>query len=264
MRILALLLLASTAVAAPIKRLKVERRDLRITLKVPAVLAAHELAALGAPTGGVVQTVNVDVAHRVKKGDVIATIAPSKGGKAIPVTAPFEGIVITRAAVPGVYMPEGAPLATVASDLTKLRAELEVPELASAMIHLGVPVTLAFDALPGKVFQSALATRVPWIDTRTRTQHAEAEVANPDLTLLPGLSGVATLVTSQRSGLAIPGVAIGHDGEKAYVFRAVNGKAVKTPISAGIVDGDLVEVLSGLGEKDEVLVGVKEGDSVTN
>jgi multidrug efflux pump subunit AcrA (membrane-fusion protein) len=263
MRILALLLLASTAVAAPVKRYKVERHDLKVTLKVSAVLAAHELAALAAPAAGIVQTVSTDVAHRVKKGDQIATIASSKGGKVV-VAAPFDGIVITRAAVIGVFVPEGAPLATVASDLTKLRAELEVPELASTMIHIGVPVTLTFDALPGKVYSATLATRVPWIDTRTRTQHAEAEVANPDLSLLPGLSGVATGVTNQRSGLAIPGVAIGHDGEKAYVFRAVNGKAVKTPIQAGIVDGDFVEVLSGLNEKDEALVGVKEGDSVTN
>jgi len=42
----------------------------------------------------------------------------------------------------------------------------------------------------------------------------------------------------------------------------VGGKAVKVPVSLGILDGELVEILTGAAENDELLLGLKEGQKV--
>jgi len=170
--------------------------------------------------------------------------------------------VISRTAVPGVFVTEGGSLLTVASDLSSLRAELEVPETLVPMLKVGTQISLAFESYPGRVYAATVVTQVPWIDARTRTQHCDAAVANPDHALLPGMSGVATWVYAQHPGLAAPNAAIVREGDHAFVLRAVGGKAVKVPVSLGILDGELVEILTGAAENDELLLGLKEGQKV--
>ncbi len=245
-----------------VRRVRVAERELRQMLRFEVTLAPHELAALGSPSAGLVREVLVDAASVVKKGQRLVSIEPVKGGKPISVLAPFDGIVISRSAVLGVYVGEGVPVVTVATTLSSLRAEIEVPETQARMVTIGQNLSLRFEAFPDRLFEATLVTRVPWIDARTRTQHCDAALANPDHALLPGMSGVASLLVAQRTGPAAPTAAVTHEGDRAFVFRIVAGKVTKTPVQLGITDGDFVEVVSGATSDDELVIGAQDGQTL--
>jgi multidrug efflux pump subunit AcrA (membrane-fusion protein) len=172
-----MLMVATTALAAP-QKVSVEKRDIKATLRLGVTAAPHLWAQLAAPSSGVVKQVFVDLASRVKKGDKLATVGASG-----VIAAPFDGVVVSRNALPGVWVREGDALFTV-MDPSKMRLELEVAELDAAKISVGAPVTARFEALPSREFAAKVSVIVPMIDARTRRLHADADMDNPSLAVL--------------------------------------------------------------------------------
>ena len=245
-----------------VRRVRVAERELRQILRFEVSVAPRELAALGSPSAGLVHEVLVDAGTVVKKGQRLVGISPARGGKVWSVLAPFDGVVISRSAVAGVYVGEGVPVVTVASSLSSLRAEIDVPEVLTPLVKIAAIVTLSFETYRDRVFQATISSCVPWIDARTRTQHCDAALPNPDLGLIPGMSGTASLVVGQHKGLAAPTAAISREGDRAYVLRAVAGKAAKAEVRLGITDGDFVELVSGAVADDELLIGAQDGQKL--
>lgn len=79
---------------------------------------------------------------RARRGSSVAEVERLQAvvAKTI-ITAPIDGVVVTRIAHAGETIDSGADLVTIA-DLTKTRVETEVDEFDSARIHLGAPVTI--------------------------------------------------------------------------------------------------------------------------
>src|SRR5689334_12029481 len=107
MRTLIMMMVATSAVAAP-QKATVEKRDIKATLRLGVTASPYLWAQLAAPANGVVKQVLVDLASRVKKGDKLAVV-----GAKDAVLAPFDGIVVSRNALPGVWVREGDALFTV-------------------------------------------------------------------------------------------------------------------------------------------------------
>jgi membrane fusion protein (multidrug efflux system) len=63
-----------------------------------------------------------------------------------------------------------------------------------------------------------------------------------------------TLVSSERRALLLPEQALVPENDVQYVFRVVDGKAVKTRIETGRRRPGEVEVVAGLDEGDVVVV----------
>ncbi len=255
------LALAASAAAAP-HRVRAERRDLHPVLAVPATVAPSQFAAVISPAFGLIKQVNVDLAWQVKKGQVLATLVP-RAGKPVVVQAPFDGVVIESDAVAGVFVAEGAVLFNVV-DIDNVRIELEIPEIDVSQVKVGQELSARFEAYPDKLYTGRVQVCVPLINARTRTEHADGVIENRTHSLLPGMSGMARIALADRSqALVIPAAAVGHDGQRGFVYRPIGGHAVKTPLALGLADGDWVEVSGGLQAGDEVLVGVaKDGEAV--
>jgi HlyD family secretion protein len=52
--------------------------------------------------------------------------------------------------------------------------------------------------------------------------------------------------------LNIPREALRYDGPQAYVYRVVHNKLVRTPVTTGIINSNLAEIVRGLAEGDTV------------
>ncbi len=78
-----------------------------------------------------------------------------------------------------------------------------------------------------------------------------------------GAPGVARADTGERSGPPAPGAEGGvrHGARRGRVYKVVDGKPSPVEIQVGISDGRQTEVLSGLGEGDQVIVGDTGGGS---
>src|SRR5262249_19837988 len=118
-------------------------------------------------------------------------------------------------------------------------------------------VTMVVDALKGRPYAGTVARLGKAEDPTTRTMRAEVDVSNPDGVLVEGMYGRATIELQPRSeNLSVPSACVvGHAGAGgAAVFVVRDGKARRVPVTLGGDDGSRVEVLSGLGPDDRLVV----------
>jgi RND family efflux transporter MFP subunit len=179
------------------------------------------------------------------------------------ITAPLSGVVIWRYADTGALIQAGTssdsqslPLVKLSqSDLLRLR--LPVPEDAVGYIHDGDAVRIRVDALhrslTGKIVRF---TRNLSLDTRT--METEIDVANKDLSLIPGMYANAYVQLAHRENvLTVPLLAVQRDdsGKTTVLVVDDQNRARRRDIVLGIQGSLLAEVRSGLRQNDRVVLG---------
>jgi len=100
--------------------------------------------------------------------------------------SPVDGIVAEKRTDVGARLGE-AGVAFVFVQLSPLKLRFQVPERLLGKITVGDRVTARVDPYPGETFQGTIKTVGGIIDPKTRTMFAEAEFANKDGRLRPGL-----------------------------------------------------------------------------
>jgi multidrug efflux system membrane fusion protein len=95
------------------------------------------------------------------------------------------------------------------------------------------------------------------VDRATGTIAARATIANADFHLLPGqYVRIQLHVREQPDALMAPQVALGSSQLGKYIYVIGDGNKVdKRLVSLGQTDGDLVAIVSGVAEGDQVIVG---------
>jgi RND family efflux transporter MFP subunit len=123
---------------------------------------------------------------QVEQAEVMLQIANKSIGDAT-VRSPINGVVTMKLKNVGEMATMMPPtIVLVIQDHATLDLKFRLPERALATVKPGTTFTANFAAVGAK--RDAKVTRInPTIDARTRTLEVIAEVANPDLTLMPGL-----------------------------------------------------------------------------
>ncbi len=182
------------------------------------------------------------------------------------IVAPFSGVVTERYANLGALMQAGTSSSTQAMPLVRLseddlfRLVIPIPESFVRYIRIGEPVNVRVPALnrtfPGKVARFSVDVRED-----TRTMHTEVDVPNPERVMMPGLYAEAEVALEHREDIpSVPLQAINHENDKTSVF-VVNrdGVVEDRPVILGIQTATDAEVISGLNEGEQVIVGDRSG-----
>ena len=145
------------------------------------------------------------------------------------ITAPFDGVVTKRFANVGSMIQAGTASQTQAMPIVRLsenrvlRLTVPVPESSVGGITVGQPVTVRVRSL-NRTFDGRVARFTNRLQTSTRTMDTEIDVANPGLTLMPGMYAEADLVLQSASkALVVPldGVeGLGTAAARAYLIEA--------------------------------------------
>jgi len=198
--------------------------------------------------------------------------------------APIDGIITSlrveegEVAIIGTMNNPGTVLMTIA-DLSIMEVEVEVDETDVVNVRLGQKAEVHVDALPdqtiaGQVTEvgSSALQKLGAVSSSTEESKDFKVVVtldNPPSSLKPGLSASADIITAKKTGvLAIPISALVLQEKKAQdkgrqekkeeegVFVAnKEGRVSFKPVRKGIT-GDLnIEIVSGLEEGQEVVVG---------
>jgi RND family efflux transporter MFP subunit len=177
------------------------------------------------------------------------------------ITAPFAGVITHRYADTGAMIQAGTSSQTQAMPIVKLsqndrlRLIIEVPESAVSHVHVGEPVEVRVDAA-GRSFPGNVARASGKVSPDTRTMETEVDVPNEGLTLVPGMYAHASIALEQaRNALAVPVQAIDRTDEKATVLVVAGGRIERRDVKTGLQTPDLVEITSGVGDRDLVVVG---------
>ena len=130
------------------------------------------------------------------------------------ITAPSDGVVLTRAVDPGNAVAaslQAVTLFTVAEDLARLRLWVYVDEADVGAVSVGQEATFTVSAYLSRPFPARI-TRVGFGSTITDnvvTYLTYLDVDNTDLSLRPGMTATATIVSAQRKdALLVPNAAL--------------------------------------------------------
>ncbi|WP_431088793.1 efflux RND transporter periplasmic adaptor subunit [Paenibacillus sp. 8b26] len=182
--------------------------------------------------------------------DALATYEQSALAlKKTTLTSPIAGVVIEKKISDGQLGSSGSE-AFIIGNISTLKVLLPVPdsEILSWKKNQKVNISLYNEIRTGTVTQI-----YPSTNSKTGSINVEVSIPNPELNWKPGQVISASKSMNQNEALLVPVEAVISTGNDPYVFKAVNGKAVKTAIKLGKVTNNQLEVVSGLQVGDQIV-----------
>jgi RND family efflux transporter MFP subunit len=182
------------------------------------------------------------------------------------IRAPFTGVITKRYASTGSMIQAGISSQTQAMPVVRLaqnnilRLILPVPVSDVAGIRDGQEVDVNVVSL-GRTLRGKITRYADSVQMDTRTMDTEVDVPNPDGSLVPGMYAEVHLHLAARPNvMSVPLDAV--DGldtsvQQAYVVR--DGAIHLTTIKTGLQTPTRVEILSGLQNGEQVVVGRHTG-----
>lgn len=180
-----------------------------------------------------------------------ATVRAAQAGRVLQVHVEEGSAVSPVSAVTG-----GTLLLSLAGT-EKLHLEGLVDENEVARVELGSPARVRTEAFPERSFAGVVRKIAPMGERVQNVTYfeVEIEIVDPDAQLLrPRMSGDADIVTEVvEDALVVPETALRYRGEEIYVETVSgDGPVEQKPVEIGIVDGDRVQLLSGVTAGESV------------
>jgi RND family efflux transporter MFP subunit len=169
---------------------------------------------------------------------------------------PYDGSVVERSAhegIMGTVRPNTRVVVVQESGV--LEAVLDVPESSQISVRPDDPVRLWIEGHP-EPLESRVASVNRRIDERTRTYAVRVPVDDPEQTIKAGSFVRAEIEPAPREGaLLVDRAAVTRQEGAAFVFVVNDGTVEQRPVRLGIVGPTQVEILRGLSDNDEIVVG---------
>jgi HlyD family secretion protein len=153
-------------------------------------------------------------------------------------------------------------------DQLLVRVYVDEPELGR--VAVGQPVTITWDALPGRRWQGTVERKPSTIQTLGSRQVGEVlvSIVNEGHALVPGANVNAEIrAASVDNAIVIPKETLRHDSQGDYVYALKDGAIERRNVKRGIASITQVQITEGLNEGDAVAlpgdVPLKPGDRVT-
>ena len=169
------------------------------------------------------------------------------------IIAPFHGVVGLRSVSVGSYISPLTPIASIQS-INPMKVDFSVPQKYFGMVKEGKTIYVKLSAT-GKTYNGRIYAVEPKIDQNTRTVQARALIPNDKSELTPGAYVEIDIVLENLDqSILIPTEALVPDfeGEKVFIYK--NGKAVPQLVSPGIRTEKEIQITSGLGIGDSLIV----------
>ena len=168
------------------------------------------------------------------------------------IRAPFDGYIQKRLISLGEYVKVQTPVMGVVR-IDPLKVTAEIPEKMAPWIKLGQPVQLHVDAYPEKPIEGKISRISPAVSTSTRAFPFEALVPNNGALLKPGTFARVHIATTRIDDvMTLAYSAIQYRYGVNRVFVVSGGKLAARELKVG----------ERLGERIEILDGVKPGEQV--
>lgn len=183
------------------------------------------------------------------------------------IVSPVNGFIARRAADPGAFVSQNAPIVDVV-DIGRVRLVANIVEKDLTQIQAGDDTRVEVDAYPGEMFIGRIARVSPVLDPATRTAPVEIEIPNPGFRLKPGMYARVTVTTDQRKdAIVVPTNALVDTGGRRGVFVAAENDTVMfRPVTTGIEDTGRTEILDGVDDGERVVTtgaaALNDGDRV--
>jgi multidrug efflux pump subunit AcrA (membrane-fusion protein) len=173
----------------------------------------------------------------------------------VQLTAPFAGIVTTRAADPGAMASPGLPILTL-EDPSALQLEVRIDEARAPHVSVGQMVDVALGER-GTSDEASLRGSVAEIARVEQASHAFTVKVDVPATagVRPGQFGRLRFAGPTRQALSVPTSSVVRRGQLSFAFALdADSRARLRPVSIGEAAGGRVEVLTGVKAGDVVVL----------
>lgn len=201
------------------------------------------------------------------------------------ITSPIDGVIINRAVEEGQTVAAGLQtptLFTIAEDLKSMQVIADVDEADIGQVKEGQRVEFYVDAYPDDIFRGTVkqVRLEAVVESNVTTYEVVIDAPNPDLKLKPGLTANITVYTVEReNALTVPFEALkfmpdpvmaekmGYSLEgmreegSAFLWVLKDSVLRRRAVKTGIMDGDRIEILSGITADDVIVAGLSAGEA---
>ncbi len=220
---------------------ELKQADARLVLSEANIKRVRELRAKG-------------LSNEQEQDQAVSQLGVDKAAQALARTrlnymtlyAPFDGVIGLRGISEGDYLSRGQDIVDIVNS-NPIKLEFRVPEVYIARVQNGQIVNVSVDAYKGESFRGEVYAISPQVDVNGRNFTVRALINNDDARLKPGLFAQVELVLERKpNALLIPEAALMPAGDRQYVYRIEDGKAMRTEVVTGAREDAMVEITSGL------------------
>ncbi|AUC84632.1 RND transporter [Polaribacter sp. ALD11] len=137
----------------------------------------------------------------------------------------------------------------IIGDDKKYLLEMQIDEYDIVDIQVGMPVLVVLNSYRDSVFNAVVSKINPMMNLKSKTFTIEAEFASPPTTLYPNISFEANVVIkTKKEALLIP---------RNYLLNdsiVVNKFGKRFIVKTGLKDYQMVEIISGIDENEELIL----------
>jgi len=168
--------------------------------------------------------------------------------------SPITGIVNHLYLDEGEYADIGKPIVDIVN-IDKIKINVRVPELDVRFVKKGQQTSVKIDAFPDRTLIGTVDFVSFKADPATKTFLVRSIIDNPDHDIRPGMIGRVAFVRRVISdAVAAPLFTLVDKGGERIVFVEKDGVAESRTISIGVIEGDRVQITSGLNAGDHLIV----------
>lgn len=222
--------------------------------------AQTQIRALGRRRSSLVSQADRTTAEaRLRDAQAAAQLARERLAMAT-IHSPIAGVVFNLPVRKGSYVASGSVVASIGkTDRVRVTVYVDEPELGR--VAAGMPVTISWDALPGKQWTGSVdrtPTQVTALGTR-QVGEVLCLIDNPGRELLPGTNVNARIRSHVvEQALTMPKEALRRQGGSPGVYVFNGTKVAWKPVTTGISSVTRVEVTSGLAQGDSVALATDQ------
>jgi RND family efflux transporter MFP subunit len=171
------------------------------------------------------------------------------------ILSPANGVIIRRAANPGLNVQVGEELVTVA-DLSRVWVVADVFERDLGRVKVGSHAIVRSPADPAATWPSAISYLDPQVVPETRTIRLRADVQNPGERLKIGQYVDVTVSGVKATSLQVPREAVQTIANRHFVYvpdPTRNDRFIEREVRIGATTPSAIEILSGVSDGESVV-----------
>ncbi|MBI2509100.1 MAG: efflux RND transporter periplasmic adaptor subunit [Betaproteobacteria bacterium] len=204
-----------------------------------------------------------EAAMRLREAVAARELAESKFAQTT-IRASVPGTVLARSVEPGDIASPGKRLLTLDSaGETRLSAQIDEKNLF--YLKIGQQALVSSEAFPGQTFKATLYYVSPGVDVTRGSVEARLRVPEPPRYLRADMTvSIDIGVARKERALTVPAEAVRESGGVRSVQVVRDGRVESARVETGVRTSARVEITSGIGEGESVLLtrGIADGSRV--
>ncbi len=231
--------------------------ELQDSIEINGEVDVKTNVAIYPEIGGKLVSLTVEVGDRVQKGQVIATVDPSKPGYSYvmnPVKSTISGVVTQVISRVGATLTTSTGIVTV-GDIDNLVIHANIPERNVGELKKNLVADLFFPAYPDIPFKAHITWISPVVDPASRSKQIELTLDKRDSRINTGMFPKIKLYTTVYDGyIVVPDDAVVTRAGQDYVFVVSGDIARRVPVRKLITIDNSTIIAEGLSVGDSIVV----------